>query len=49
MDHEITPIQKDQLNTWAGQRDAILLEISNLELEQGKNKNRKYKFNFFIY
>ena len=38
MDHEITPEQKDQLNTWAGQRDAILLEISNLELEQEKIK-----------
>ena len=38
MDQEITPIQKDQLNTWAGQRDAILLEISNLELEQEKIK-----------
>jgi len=38
MDQEITPEQKDQLNTWAGQRDAILLEISNLELEQEKIK-----------
>ena len=37
-DQEITPEQKDQLNTWAGQRDAILLEISNLELEQEKIK-----------
>jgi len=38
MDQEITPIQKDQLKTWAGQRDAILLEISNLELKQEKIK-----------
>jgi len=38
MNQEITPEQKDQLNTWAGQRDAILLEISNLELEQEKIK-----------
>jgi len=27
---EITPEQKGQLKTWAGQRDALLLEISNL-------------------
>ena len=38
MNQEITPIQKDQLKTWAGQRDAILLEISNLELKQEKIK-----------
>ena len=38
MNQEITPEQKDQLKTWAGQRDAILLEISNLELEQEKIK-----------
>jgi len=38
MDHEITPEQKDQLKTWAGQRDEILSEISNLELVQEKIK-----------
>jgi len=31
MNDELTPDQKSQLLTWAGQRDAILLEISNLQ------------------
>lgn len=41
MEPEITPEQKDKLTTWAGERDAILLEISNLELdrEQIKKEN----------
>jgi len=38
MDNELLPEQKDQLKTWAGQRDAILSEISNLELAQEKIK-----------
>jgi DNA repair exonuclease SbcCD ATPase subunit len=33
---EITPEQKAQIETWAGQRDAILLEISNLRTEREK-------------
>jgi predicted nucleic acid-binding Zn-ribbon protein len=33
---EITPEQKGQLRTWAGQRDAILLEISNLQTAKEK-------------
>lgn len=33
MDTEITPEQKAQLQTWAGQRDAALLEISGLRTE----------------
>ena len=33
---EITPEQKSQLKTWAGQRDAILLEISNLQTAKEK-------------
>jgi chromosome segregation ATPase len=31
MDPEITPEQKEQLKTWAGKRDSILLEISGLQ------------------
>jgi len=42
METEITPEQKEQLNTWASQRDAILLEISGLttlrDTIQDKNK-----------
>ena len=33
---EITPEQKGHLKTWAGQRDAILLEISNLQTAKEK-------------
>lgn len=33
---EILPEQKNQLKTWAGQRDAILLEISNLQVTKEK-------------
>lgn len=33
MTPEITPEQKEQLSAWAGQRDAILLEISGLRTE----------------
>ena len=36
MDTEITPEQKAQLQTWAGQRDAALLEISGLRTEQAE-------------
>lgn len=36
MNPEITIEQKEQLNTWAGQRDAMLLEISGLRTEQEK-------------
>lgn len=36
MDQEINPEQKEQLVTWAGQRDAILSEISNLEISKEK-------------
>jgi predicted nucleic acid-binding Zn-ribbon protein len=36
MENEITPEQKNQLKTWAGQRDAILLEISNLQTAKEK-------------
>lgn len=36
MNPEITPEQNGQLTTWAGQRDAILLEISNLRTEKDK-------------
>jgi predicted nucleic acid-binding Zn-ribbon protein len=36
METEITPEQKGQLKTWAGQRDAILLEISGLQTAQEK-------------
>ena len=32
MEQEITPEQKAQLETWAGKRDSILLEISNLQI-----------------
>ena len=31
-----TPEQKEQLKTWAGQRDALLLEVSNLRTEKEK-------------
>lgn len=34
METEITPEQKGHLETWAGQRDAILLEISSLQSEK---------------
>jgi chromosome segregation ATPase len=33
---EITPEQNNQLKTWAGQRDSILLEISNLQTAKEK-------------
>lgn len=42
MPNEITPEQKGQLNTWAGQRDAILLEISNLQTVK-ENLDKKNK------
>ena len=38
MDTEITPEQKAQLKTWAGQRDELLLEISNLRTAEEKLK-----------
>ena len=38
MDQELTKEQKDQLVTWSGQRDAMLSEISNLELAREKIK-----------
>lgn len=31
---EITPVQREQLKTWAGQRDALLSEISTLRTEK---------------
>jgi chromosome segregation ATPase len=34
MNQEFTSEQKEQLKTWSGQRDAILIEISNLRTEQ---------------
>jgi vacuolar-type H+-ATPase subunit I/STV1 len=36
METEITPEQKGQLKTWAGQRDALLLEISGLQTAHEK-------------
>lgn len=39
MDEEITQEQKKQLTSWAEQRDALLLEISNLE--QAKERIKK--------
>lgn len=43
MSNEITPEQKAQLTTWAGQRDIILLEISALQTEKEKleSKNKE--------
>lgn len=42
MNSEITPEQKLQLNTWAGQRDALLLEISVLRTSrEGLEKTNK--------
>jgi len=39
MDTEITPEQQGQLVTWAGKRDEILLEISNLQtVKEGLKK-----------
>ena len=34
--YDITPEQNGQLKTWAGQRDALLLEVSNLRIEKEK-------------
>ena len=40
--NEITPEQKEQLKTWAGQRDALLLEISSLRtVKEGLEKTNK--------
>lgn len=36
---EITPEQKDFLETWAGKRDTLLLEISNLRIQKEKLTN----------
>ena len=36
MDPEITPEQKEQLKTWAGQRDILLSEISSLRTVKDK-------------
>lgn len=38
MDEGITPEQNGQLTTWSGKRDALLLEISNLELAKERIK-----------
>jgi predicted nucleic acid-binding Zn-ribbon protein len=39
MEQEITPEQKAQLETWAGKRDALLLEISTLQTAKDKLQN----------
>jgi len=39
MEPEITLEQKEQLSTWAGQRDALLSEISNLTTEKERLEN----------
>jgi len=36
MENEVTPEQKEQLATWASQRDLALLEISNLQATKEK-------------
>lgn len=43
MENEITPEQKEQLKSWAGQRDSVLSEISNLRTikEKLEKENRE--------
>lgn len=40
MEQEITPEQKEHLETWAGKRDSLISEISNLQNQKDKLEER---------